>query len=188
MSCGRLFSQLPGHLITFRQSFLIFTQSFIYNFSILQRRPADAATQAEPFLSFGAGTSDWLPEQSLACWLFFSSGPHQICISSSESSVYLTLHSRASAVHLTLIRFPLKPEQRWPDATKCVFFPKAQWECVHRGEEAAPLWIMCWYMWYCDSTRPFLAINALKNTGKASRSSKFNCSFLSGACICVVKY
>lgn len=31
--------------------------------------------------------------------------PHQICISSSESSVYLTLHSRASAVHLTLIRF-----------------------------------------------------------------------------------
>lgn len=43
-----------------------------------------------------------------ACWLFFSSGPHQICISSSESSVYLTLHSRASTVHLTLIRFHTK--------------------------------------------------------------------------------
>lgn len=103
MSRRRWLPRLPGHLITFPQSLLIFTPCCIYNFSILQCWPPGAATQAEPFLSFNGFQVG--PRTIPACWLFFSSGTHQICISSTESSVYLTPHSRSSAVHLTLIRF-----------------------------------------------------------------------------------
>lgn len=71
-----------------------------------------------------------------ACWLFFSLGPHQICISSSESSVYLTLHSRARAVHLTLIRFRTKAgaKMAWRGQMFFRFFPESTREREHRGD------------------------------------------------------
>lgn len=130
MSCGRLFPRLPGHLITFRQSFLVFTQGYIYNSSIFQCRPADAATQAEPLFFFPPFNGSFqVGSQTIpARWLFFSSGSHQICISSSESSVYLTLHSRASAVHLTLIRFRSKAGAKMARRDQMFFFSRK-----HRG-------------------------------------------------------
>lgn len=134
MSCRRWFPRLSGHLITFRQSFLVFTLGYIYNFSIFQWRPADAATPAPLNGTFQVGS------QTIPAWcLFFSSGRHQICISSSESSVYLTAHSRASAVHLTLMRFRTKAGAKM-----------STWEREHSGVEAAPL-RMCWF---CDTVTP----------------------------------
>lgn len=146
MSCGRLFPRLPGRLITFRQSFLIFHARLYLQFFYF---PAPARRRSHPGWTFSfieLELSGGLPEQSPACCLFFSSGSHQICISSSKSSVYLALHSRASAVHLTLICFRTKAGEKMTrcDQMLLFVFHSEHNESVCTGARRQLPGIMCW--------------------------------------------
>lgn len=191
MSCERLFSRLPGHLITFRQSFLIFAQGYICNFfpfssGGLQTRPP----RLNLFFHL-TGSFRWAARTIPSCWLFFSSGPHQICISSSESSVcHTAIQGERCSSHPNTLSHESqsKDDQTWPNVFFCfALFPESTMKVCAQGEEAAPLRTMCWYCDTVKAQRQFLTVKPLKHTGKASRSKKFHHSFLTGARMGVVK-